>query len=229
MTSTTAAPAPLYATVRARIGERLRATGPAADTVMVPSCPAWTVAQLTAHLAGTTAALVAKDYPGAAGQAWVDGHVSARAGRSALENWAEWDAVSPAFEAMLTAREAAFGGILYDAIIHEDDINAALGEASVRDGDAIAWGLGRLFTTLDSDARAKGTGTLSATIAGQRFVAGEGDPAVGWACDDAWTALRALGSRRSATQLAALGLTGDLAPWIALLHSDLPVADLQER
>ena len=222
-------PAHLYATVRARIGERLRAAGSTADDVRVPACPDWTVAQLVAHLAGTTAALVAHDLPAGDAQSWVDAHVAARAGRSALENWHEWDAVGPAFEAMLVAKQAS-GSLVYDAIVHEGDLDAALGFVATRDAAALGYALGRLAATLGRVARERGLGTLRVVgVGGEPIDIGIGEPVVTWQVADAWTALRALGSRRSAAQLAALGFTGDLVPWTKVLPSELPTTDLVEH
>jgi uncharacterized protein (TIGR03083 family) len=218
----------LYAATRARIGATLRDVGPSADAVRVPSCPDWNVAQLLAHLAGTTAALANRDYPGPDLQAWVDGHVADRAGRSALDNWQEWDDAGPAFEQLLVAKEHAFGALLYDAIVHEDDINAALGRPATADPDGTTYALQRGLREVDHAARERGLGTLVATIGDDTVTLGEGEPEVRLTIVDRWEALRAFGSRRSLAQLEALGFVGDVAPWIQALPHDLPATDLVE-
>ena len=219
----------VYAGVRARIGATLADGGPSVDDVRVPSCPDWNVAQLTAHLAGTISALVARNGPTGDTQAWVDGHVADRAGRTALENWREWESVAPQFAALLVAHPGGYGALLYDAIVHEDDINAALGRPSVRDADAVTYGLQRLFWGLDKQARAAAIGTLEVTTAGESYRAGDGDPVTTLRLDDRWEVLRAFGARRSAAQFRRLPLHGDVEAWLAMLPHDAPIDDLHER
>lgn len=219
-------PGELYARVRGRIGEVLGEAGADVDGVRVPACPDWDIAQLTAHLAGTCAALVARDHPTGDVQAWVDAHVADRAGRTAMQNWAEWDTAGPAYDELLDRNDVAYGGLLFDAIVHEDDIRAALGQAHVDDPDAVAFGLHRLAHRADQEARRDGLGTLLVEVPGGTREIGEGEPVVTWQVDDAWVAMRALASRRSAAQLAALGLTGALSPWLAVLPYAPPAADL---
>lgn len=219
----------LYRTIRSRIGALLVDAGPAADEIRVPACPDWQVAQLVAHLAGTTVALVAKDSPGDSPQTWVDGHVAARVGRSAVQNWQEWDDAGPAFERLLVAREPAFGSLLYDAIIHEDDLCIALGRPAAADPAAIEYGIRRLFELLDRSARERDLGRLRVDDDGPELAAGTGTPVVSLATPDRWELLRALGGRRTTDQLADIVTAGDLAPWLDALHIRPPQRDLDER
>jgi Mycothiol maleylpyruvate isomerase N-terminal domain len=78
-----------YGTTRARI-TALLADGQGHANTPVPACPAWTVSDLCAHLAGVPADLVARRKPGADIQAWVDGHVAERKARPVAELLAEW-------------------------------------------------------------------------------------------------------------------------------------------
>lgn len=216
----------LHRQIRERIGAVLRAAGEEKDRVVVPACPDWTVAQLIAHLAGTTVALVGGSFPKGDPQPWVDAHVEARADRSAIENWEEWDQVGPAFEQMLRAKPAIFGSLLYDAIIHEDDLNGALDRPSPRDETAVRYGLERVAEHIGRDARRHGIGTMVATIGGQIYRLGDGEPEVSITIEDPWEGLRSLGSRRSAAQLHAIEFPG---VWRSVLPSDLPLSDLIER
>ncbi|MFZ1490350.1 MAG: hypothetical protein WAS51_10435 [Ilumatobacteraceae bacterium] len=219
----------VYAAVRARIGAALADAGPGADHLTVLSCPDWDVSDLTAHLAGTTNAIVSGDLPHGDPQPWVDAQVAARAGRTAIDNWREWDAAGEAFEQVLPASPNGLGSLLYDAIIHEDDLNAAIGRPAPRDEDAVRFGLERLFWRLDRDGRAKKVGTLVANCRQGTFRAATGDPTVALGVADPWELLRSLGSRRSERQLRELAFVGDLTPWLAVLPHELPIVDLYEN
>jgi len=216
----------LYAAQRATIAELVGAAGPGVDAVGVPACPAWDVADLTAHLAGTTAALVGRDYPGDDVAGWIAAQVAARRGRTAAENLAEWDAVGGDFDAMLARNEEAWGALLYDAVAHEHDLRDALGRPGGRTGAAVDYALDRTLWQLDKRARETGLGTLVADLAGGEMVVGDGEPSVVLRGVDRWELFRALGSRRTAAQLRSLPFTGDPAAWIAQLPYDLPAEPL---
>ena len=123
----TAGPGRVYDDTRHRIGRFLDEAGPSIDALRGPACPDWTVADLTAHLAGAPVALLDRQYPGDDTERWVWGHVAARRGRSSQENWLERNSVGPAYGALLEKNESAWGSLLYDAIIHEDDLLGAVG------------------------------------------------------------------------------------------------------
>ncbi len=226
MAPTSPTPGELYAAVRARIGAVLTDAGPDVDERLVPACPEWNVAQLTAHLAGTTAALAAGDRPTGDVQAWVDAQIADRAGRGALENWAEWDSVGPAYERLLDENEAGYGSLLFDAIVHDDDLRAAVGRPPARDPDAVTYALGRVLSRADAVARKKGSGTLRLSCGGETRQIGEGEPVTTWEIADAWTAMRVLISRRSAAQLTALGMDESRQRWLDVLPYALPTTDL---
>lgn len=215
----------LYTGAIERIGGVLREADGSGDAATVPSCPDWDVADLLAHLAGTSAALLARDYPGDSVQAWVDGHVADRAGRSALDNWAEWDAVGADYAALLDKNEGAWGSLLYDAIVHEDDLRGALDLEPARDPEALAYALDRLLSNIDERARGEGIGSLRIESADQRWTIGDGAPELTLSCDDRWELLRALGARRSESRLRALTFSADPTPWIAVVPHELPTDD----
>src|SRR3954469_23164053 len=125
-------PAPDYAeehaACRARVREVLADAGEDVARTVVPTCPAWTVQNLCAHLVGVPAALVARDNPPSGdNQPWVDAQIHARSGVSIADLLDEWDIVGPAFEAIMHKVPLAFGGLIYDAVAHEHDIRGALG------------------------------------------------------------------------------------------------------
>jgi uncharacterized protein (TIGR03083 family) len=216
----------LYRAQRDRIGDLVELAGPLVDDVPVPSCPSWTIADLTAHLAGTTSALLARDYPGADSDAWTNGHVVARRGRSARENLAEWNDVGPRYDELLVKNEGAWGALLYDAIAHEHDVCDALGEQGRRSDAAVCYALDRALWQLDVKALGAGIGTLAIRSGSDVWSIGDGEPVVGLQEDDRWELFRALGSRRTEGQLRAMAFDGDPTVWIGLTPFELPVVAL---
>ncbi len=215
----------LYTAAIARIGDVLRSNGGEGDGVTVPACPDWDVADLLAHLAGTASALLARDYPGDDVQGWVDGHVADRTGRSALENWAEWDGVGADYAALLDKNEGAWGSLLYDAIVHEDDLRGALDQPPARDDAALDYALDRLLSNLDASATAAEIGSLEIVSDGGTWTIGAGMPTLTLRCADRWEVLRALGARRSEARLRAMDFSADPTAWIGIVPHDLPTHD----
>ncbi len=123
-----------YVAARAGVRSLLADCDDATARIVVPSCPAWTVHDLCAHLVGVPAALVARDNPPRGDhQEWVDRQVADRADRDIAELLDEWDAVGPAFEGLMRKLPQAFGGLVYDAVAHEHDLRGALGRPGNRD------------------------------------------------------------------------------------------------
>lgn len=194
------------------------------DGVAVPACPAWTVAELTAHLAGTPAALLERSYPGDDAVSWVAGHVAARRGRSATDNLAEWDEVGPGYDRLLGKNEEAWGSLLYDAIAHEHDLREALDLPGGRDGVAIDYAVDRALAQVDAKATAAGAGVLRITAGERSWEVGTGEATATLSASTPWELMRLLGSRRSERQVRA-AITGDADPWLAVLPWGTPDRD----
>lgn len=221
-----------YATCRSRIRELLDGCDDATAATVVPACPAWTVRDLCAHLAGIAAALVARDNPPPGdNQPWVDRLVAERADRSVADLLDEWDAVGPAFEQIMRKVPRAFGGLVYDVVAHEHDLRHALGRPGARDSDGVHASLEVQADMLARDLAAHGPGgggTISLHVEGRTFTVGEGQPVLALTTT-AFEALRLLGSRRSHAQLLAAPWEGDVTPFLpALTHMPLPDHDLVE-
>jgi uncharacterized protein (TIGR03083 family) len=219
-----------YAAGRARIRSLLADCTAEQAATVVPTCPAWDVHDVCAHLAGVSAALVARDSPGADGQAWVDRHVSERAGRSVSELLHEWDAVGPAFEGIMRKVPRAFGGLIYDVIAHEHDIRGALGRPGAQDTDGVWASLDVLVSMVSADLAVHGPvpGTLELHAGDREWTIGTGGPTVSLTASP-WELMRLLGSRRSRRQFLAAGWTGDVEAFLpAITHLPLPLVDIVE-
>lgn len=128
-----------------------------ATTTVVPACPDWNVQQLTCHITGTAVALVAREGPTGDTQAWIDGHVAARAGVPLADVLAEWEAAGPAFEGIIERYPQHFTPLVYDVVAHEHDLREALGVSNdQRDGDAVRVALALAVEGLGRDLDAHG-------------------------------------------------------------------------
>jgi uncharacterized protein (TIGR03083 family) len=214
-----------YAACRARLREVLADVDATAAATPVPSCPAWTVHDVCAHLAGVTAALVARDNPPPGdNQPWVDAQVAARRERSVAELLDEWDAAGPGFETIMRKVPRAFGGLIYDAVAHEHDIRGALGRPGGRDSDGVFASLEVLAGMVEHDLATHGPvpGTVRLSAGGRTWALGAGAPEVALETTP-FELLRLLGSRRSRDQMLAAGWQGDVEPFLgALAHMPLP-------
>lgn len=219
-----------YAAGRSRIRSLLANCTPEEAATVVPTCPDWTVHDLCAHLAGVSGALVGRDNPGADTQAWVDGHVQARADRSVAEILDEWDVVGPGFEAIMRKVPRAFGGLIYDVVAHEHDLRGALVRPGDRDTEGVWASLEVLVATISGDLAAHGPvpGALHLRADDREWTVGAGAPIAAIATTP-WELMRLLGSRRSRSQFLAAGWVGDVEPFLpAIAHLPLPVADIVE-
>jgi uncharacterized protein (TIGR03083 family) len=220
-----------YAAARGRVRSLLADIDDDAAATVVPSCPAWTVHDLCAHLVGVPASLVARDNPPAGdNQPWVDRHVAERADRSVAELLDEWDAVGPAFEGLMRKLPHAFGGLVYDAVAHEHDLRGALGCPGDRDGAGVLASLDVMVPMVERDLAANEPtpGTLRLRVGEREWVVGEGTPMVSLTTTP-FELMRLLGSRRSRGQILAAPWDGDVEQFLpALTHMPLPERDIVE-
>lgn len=177
----------------------------------VPACPDWTVRDLFSHMVGLGADVLAGDEPDDHHAAWTRAQVEARAGRSADDLLAEWDEVAARLPAWMQQHGSR---PLNDVVIHEQDLRGAVGVPGGRETDGLAI------------VRDRMAGRLAERVVGLPALALEeeprpGGPAWRWTSPgDAEPAVvlrasgfdlaRALASRRTADQLRAWTVRGDV-------------------
>lgn len=131
-----------YRALRERVIDLVQNADTGALTAVAPATPAWRVCDVLAHMVGVTDDVSNGRLDGVASNAWTQNQVDQRVDCSVTALLAEWEATSPAFEAIMTGvPDAVSGQALFDAFTHEQDLRHALGVPGARDSDAaaIAW------------------------------------------------------------------------------------------
>jgi uncharacterized protein (TIGR03083 family) len=222
-----------YRAGRIRIAEMVSTFTEAQTSAVVPTCPDWTVTQLCAHLAGVASALVSRQNPGGDLQAWIDGHISDRADRTAVGLMGEWNDVGEQFEALIMKRPQSFAGLVYDVIAHEHDMALAAGVLGERVGLGVEASLALALPLLEHDLATHELGAVAVDLSDGRWQAGDGDPRLVLNAESHFEAIRLLGSRRSRSQVLAASWSGPDAGrvedyLVALDHLGLPTHDVDE-
>lgn len=205
----------VYAGVRARVTDLLADATPETSSMVVVTCPDWTVRELVTHLAGVCDDVLAGRLEGVATPAWTEAQVQRLREESlgsALEFWSE---VAPSVEAITAAfPPSAAAQWVFDAVTHEHDLRATLGAPGARDSDAVAVGAAFLLDTIATVAGAGLAPTLAVTLDDEAPVTlGTGEPVVTLRATR-FEVLRALGGRRSVEQVRALDWSGDPSPYL---------------
>jgi mycothiol maleylpyruvate isomerase-like protein len=202
-----------YRVVYGRVDALLRGRAEAAE-LTVPACPAWTVRQTVAHLAGLAQDIVALNMEKKGTDSWTKAQVD-RLDEYGIDELLDlWGQVIDAVTTMLPlAPQLSASQLVFDALTHEHDIRGALNEPGSRTGDlTFEVALGFSTTMGDQFIRQAGLTALeliTPTIGSVQL----GDPksASGHVTLDTsdFEALRAQGGRRSVRQLLALPWHGD--------------------
>ena len=199
---------------------------PAEAEARVPACPDWTVRDLLSHMVGLGVDVVAGDEPDDHNATWTARQVTQRRDHDIPALVAEWQEVAEPLRAWMRAHGTRPLG---DVIIHEQDLRGALGVPGAQDTP----GLHAIRDRFAPRLGARMAGLPPIALVGDGWTwASAGDP------DDAAVVLRAgdfdlsraLLSRRSADQLRAWTVRGDVSGYLdrfAVLGA-LPVADLTE-
>jgi uncharacterized protein (TIGR03083 family) len=147
----------------------------------VPACPAWSVHDVIAHLAGSCADVLVGNITGVATEPWTSAQVDARRGVSFQELVAEWDVLAPQFATLIDDFPGRYPDqTIADVAVHEHDIRGALGRPGRRQSDAVERSLDLLLTTIvHAGARGLGLPPLQVRADGRSWVVGTGEPALG--------------------------------------------------
>ena len=209
-----------YQRTRARVCALLLDATPGALARTVPACPAWTVKDLAAHLAGVPATLAAGDFPSGDVNEWLQGIVDARRGVEVGALVAEWNAQDATIEPMLQGA----GSLMFnDVTVHEHDLRGALGTPdhhALEVDPVMACELSFFAPRLQE----QGLGAIVVEHDGRTWRTHDAD--AGWTLHvDPWEASRALSSRRTADELRALPSDGGGEDYLAVVAAHLPLPE----
>lgn len=223
-----------YAAGRQRVTELVRDLLAEQLATTVPGCPAWTVTDVVAHLAGTCSDVLAGNLEGVTTDPWTTAQVEARRGRSIEELLEEWNTAAPQVEAIAEHFPGRVGTQwVLDATTHEHDIRGAVGVPGARDSAGIATSLEFMVGGLGVSVATRGlpplevrADSVSWVVGGegetdmQAVVMGAEPPVqVGGSAEvtveaSSFELFRALTGRRSRDQIRKLIWTGDPEPYL---------------
>ena len=194
----------------------------------IPACPAWTVADLLAHLAGVAVGYGSGGGPEGDRQAWLDELVTTRRGSTVTEILEEWEWASPPMERAIAADPQHRWPLVYDVVAHEHDLRNALGRPGAREGDGVMLALLLGLRITERDLARHDLPGVRVLAGGGELVAGTGPIGLTLAAST-FEAFRLLGSRRTREEMRAAAFTGDFGRFLpGLVHMQLPVESLEE-
>jgi hypothetical protein len=202
-----------YRLVHGRVDALIRGRAEVAE-LTVPACPAWTIRQTVAHLAGVAQDVVSLNLQEKAADSWTQAQVDRLGCYSIDESLDLWgQMIDPVTTTLALAPQASACQLVFDALTHEHDIRGALSEPGSRTGDlAFEVAMGFLTTMGDHIIRQAGLPTLrliTPTIGSVQLGAPQAARGQVALNVSDFEALRTFGGRRSVRQLSALPWQGD--------------------
>ena len=209
---------------QARVIALVRGLGSAAAEQRVSACPDWTVRDLLSHMVGLGVDVLAGDEPDDHNATWTQRQVDERRGRSVAALVAEWESITGPMQTYFRDRSTRPLG---DLIIHEQDLRGAVGISGGQDTDGLAAIRDRMLRRFA--ARATEMPPIALVGSRWRWVSRDGDAAVVVQVPD-FELARALMARRSASQIRAWTVAGDVEPYLPAFATlgALPERDLRE-
>jgi uncharacterized protein (TIGR03083 family) len=205
----------LYRDLRDRVTALVSGLPAEALDQVAPATPMWRVRDVVAHLAGSTADVVAGNLEGVASDAWTQAQVDARLDTPFPEVLAEWTRCGELVEPTIASFPPLMRNmLLIDAVTHEHDLRGALGLPGERDGDAMLFAFGGVSRGIG--AQRGDSGALRIVHEGGESVVGEGEPTA-TVRTTRFEVVRAGLGRRSLGQIAAWEWDGAAQPESAVL------------
>jgi len=187
---------------------------------MTTACPAWSIKDTFAHLAGVSADILAGNTEDAATEAWADAQVASRREHSLPQVLDEWERDGAAVNEIMDSNGEFFPFQLFvDQWTHGWDIRAGIGQAASAEPNLVVYEtyLPDFFSSI-SERTPEGLAEVTLKVAGKSCALGT-EPAVGELELGLFEYARVSMGRRSLAQLHAL-------PWPDAVDDILPYVDL---
>jgi len=216
----------VYGACRERIAQLLRDLDPSSEQTRIPACPAWTVHDLAAHLAGTVTDVVAGNLEGVGSDEWTAAQVEGRRDASIATLLAEWEQGAAQFEDGLRLIGGAMAALaVADVWNHEQDLRDALRADGGADPAAEIIAIEGYLPRRGVALAAAGLAPLRCRAGAQELVSGDGEPGATLTAEP-FEIARAVAARRTSDQLAAYHWDGDAEPYVAALATGAPAVPL---
>lgn len=207
-----------YLSLQRRVDALLRGRDPGTAATVVPTCPAWTVRDLAAHLTGLCEDWVDGRLDDYGSDAWTAAQVDRFDGVALddiLDRWAaaaERFAVLEPHPVMGDPANFAFG----DAATHEADLRGALGDGRVPD-DAVALALKASIARWRQTLGGADVPSLLVDVPGVRtwWIGEPRDEGAVRVVVELYELFRALNGRRSVAQMRSWDWSDDPSPYLA--------------
>lgn len=201
-----------YTGIRQRVNELLAG---ADGSVAVPACPAWTVKDVLAHVAGVVDDILAGRLDGVATDPWTEAQVVARRDASLEDVLAEWNEKAPQVEAIVDGFGAPGRQLVFDTVTHEHDLRGALGRPGAEDSDAVALGSSFIIPGFVSVVAQQGLPPIVIEAAdGETWTSAPDEPPAARLRSSRFDLVRAFSGRRSLEQVQAMDWDGDATAYL---------------
>jgi hypothetical protein len=177
----------------------------------------WTVHDVLAHVVGINADLNAQRFGDGDSDEWTLHQVTARRASSVDDLAAEWDREAPMFTHGLRLFGYMFGAhYLGDLLQHVADVEAALGISPVRDDLTLAVALDFYLDSFEEGLAEVAVGSVAVSVGEESWILGTGGVNASITASR-FELFRALGGRRTRSEIAALDWAGDSDQYIDLV------------
>jgi uncharacterized protein (TIGR03083 family) len=173
----------------------------------VPTCPAWSVRDVIAHLSGVAEDVAAGNTAGATAEAWSAAQVARGQDASPEELLGRWAARLPTIMAYLTEHPRRWAMVI-DVAAHEQDVRGAVGRPGARDNPTIRTMTPGMLRSIDVPAPL----AIRTEDGEVRVGPAGGEPAV--LATTRFEAFRWRLGRRSRAQVARLDWSADPGPYL---------------
>jgi uncharacterized protein (TIGR03083 family) len=206
-----------YTQMRERLSTVLIEVGDdTAAATPVPTCPGWSVTDLTAHVYGVAQDVADGNVAGAGTNEWTAAQVERFAPLGVTAMVEEWNRIGPGFEDSVAAFPTEITGrIVFDSGTHEQDLRGALGMPGARDADTVLIGIEFLAGSFTGLVEREGLPGIEFVTPDLTSSAGPG-PGRTRLATDTFTLNRTLTGRRSVPQILALPWEGDPTPYLSV-------------